>query len=145
VAPSSPSTTIAALNASTGTTTLVLVVTLIALGLAMVLTAVWLVRATRSDPPALAPLETLGTRRWRRAGADHRAVLLADARPAGAPDPAPTVPYGDDEPSPAPVVADAEPEPEAAAAAEREPEPRPAVDAEAPEVEEQAVATPESS
>ncbi len=91
------STTIATLHASTGSTTLVLVVLLSALGVTMVLTAVWLVRVTRSDAPALAPLEAMGTRRWARADQDRRTALLADARPAGAFPPSPIVPYGDDE------------------------------------------------
>ena len=93
-APPTP-TTLATLHASTGSTTLVLVVVLIALGLAMVLTAVWLVRATRSDTPALAPLEAMGTRRWTRADAERRTAVLDGARPKGALGPAPVVPYGE--------------------------------------------------
>jgi hypothetical protein len=91
------------LQGSTGTTTLVLVVMLVALGVAMVLTAVWLVHATRNEPPALAPLEAMGTRRWVRADADRRTEVLAAARPNGALGPAPTVPYGDEPEAPAPV------------------------------------------
>jgi hypothetical protein len=160
-APSSP-TILAALHASTATTTLVLVVLLVALGVAMVLTAVWLVRATRSDAPALAPVEAMGSRRWRRAGADRRATLLSAARPDGAPDPAPTVPYGDD-PEVAPVApvapaaaAESAPVPNAGPVTAPEPEPEPTVDegsadgtgpepGSGPEHEEQPVATPESS
>lgn len=142
-APPTPS-TIATLTASTGTTTLVLVVLLIALGGAMVLTAVWLVRTTRSDAPALAPLEAMGTRRWSRADPDRRSALVASARPEGAPDPAPTVPYGDqaeptDEPELAPVGAtEAEPEPAA-------PEPVAESEADAEAEVDEPVTAPESS
>ena len=77
------------MTGSTGTTTLVLVVLLVALGLAMVATAVWLVRTTRSDAPALGPLEAMSSRRWARGDADRRAADLAAARPDGALPPAP--------------------------------------------------------
>ena len=51
---------------STGSTTFVLVVLLVALGVAMLLVAVWLVRATRTDTRALGPLEVMGDRRFGR-------------------------------------------------------------------------------
>ena len=108
------STTIATLHASTGSTTLVLVVLLSALGVAMVLTAVWLVRVTRSDAPALAPLEAMGTRRWTRADEDRRTALLAGARPAGAFPPSPIVPYGDDDPEVEPAATPLASQPDAA-------------------------------
>ena len=108
------STTIATLHASTGSTTLVLVVLLSALGVTMVLTAVWLIRVTRSDAPALAPLEAMGTRRWARADEDSRTALLAGARPAGAFPPAPIVPYGDDESEAEPVATPPASQPDAA-------------------------------
>ena len=93
----------ATLVASTGTTVALLVALLVGLGVAMIAVAVWLVRSTRSDHPALAPLETMGDRSFRRASTDRRATRLAAARPPGAPDPAPIVPL-DDEPEPEPVV-----------------------------------------
>ena len=87
----------ATLVASTGTTVAVLVALLVALGAVMVAVAVWLVRSTRGDHPALAPLETMGDRSFRRASTDRRATRLSEARPPGAPPPAPIVPL-DDEP-----------------------------------------------
>jgi hypothetical protein len=80
---------------STGSTTLVLAVVLVALGLAMLVAAVWLVRATRRDLPLLGPLEVMGDRRFARRDAAGRAALLAAARPPGAPEPAPIVPIED--------------------------------------------------
>ena len=122
------STTIATLHASTGSTTLVLVVLLSALGVTMVLTAVWLVRATRSDAPALAPLEAMGTRRWTRSDEDRRTSLLAGARPAGAFPPSPIVPYGDDDPEVEPAATPVASQPDVAG------EPVEVVDAEPVEV-----------
>ena len=89
---------VAALAGSTGSTTIVLVVLLLALGVAMVLTAVWLVRSTRTDAPALAPLEVMGDRSWSKADVDDRSVKLTAVRPEGAPPPAPMIPLEDDEP-----------------------------------------------
>jgi hypothetical protein len=80
-----------ALLASTGTTTLIVVGALLVLAAAMVLVAVWLVRATRRDAAALGPLAVMGERRWRRADPPARAVALAAARPPGAPEPAPMI------------------------------------------------------
>lgn len=120
----------ATLTGSTGSTTLVLVVVLIALGAAMVMTAVWLVRSTRSDAPALGPLEVMSARRWGRGDADRRAAQLTGARPAGALPPAPMVPF-DADPEPAAPPGD-EPESEAAPAPEAEGSPEPAP-AEAPD------------
>lgn len=92
-----------ALVGSTGSTTLLLVVVLLALGAAMIALAVWLVRATRSDPVALGPLEVMGDRHWRRSDLDGRRSTLERARPEGAPPPAPIVP----------LEPEAEPEPDA--------------------------------
>jgi hypothetical protein len=64
---------------------------------------VWLVRSTRSDHPALGPLETMGDRSFRQASTDRQATRLAASRPPCAPDPAPIVPL-DDEPEPVPTV-----------------------------------------
>jgi hypothetical protein len=139
------STTIGTLHASTGSTTLVLVVLLSALGVTMVLTAIWLVRVTRSDAPALAPLEAMGTRRWARADHDRRTALLTDARPAGAFAPAPIVPYGDVEPEAAPLASAAASHP-AADEPVTEAADAPVVDRRDPTSEvEQTVAAPESS
>ena len=87
------------LAGSTGSTTFVLVVLLIALGVAMIVVAVWLVRATRSDAPALAPLEVMGDRGFSRAGHDDRDAKLTAVRPEGAPPPAPMIPYDEDDAS----------------------------------------------
>jgi hypothetical protein len=79
----------APLLGSTGTTTFVLAALLVALGVAMLVTTVWLVRATRTDARALGPLEVMGDRRWHRSDADRRTRSLDAARPPGAPPPAP--------------------------------------------------------
>jgi hypothetical protein len=76
------------MSASTGTTVTVLVAVLLVLGAAMIGVAVWLIRATRSDPPALGPLEVMGARQWRRGDADRRRTKLDTARPPGAAPPA---------------------------------------------------------
>ena len=65
---------------STGSTTFVLVVLLVALGVAMLLVAVWLVRATRTDTPALGPLEVMGDRRFGRRDEAARVAILTGAR-----------------------------------------------------------------
>jgi hypothetical protein len=98
---------------STGSTTFVLAALLVALGLTMVVAAVWLVRATRTDVPALGPLEVLGDRRFARRDDAARAAALAAARPQGALDPAPMVEIEDVD-----AVRGREPEP----APEREPD-----------------------
>jgi hypothetical protein len=88
---------VAGLTGSTGSTTLVLVVLLVALGLGMVAVAVWLVRSTRRDAPALAPLEVMGDRGFARAGPDDRDAKLTSARPDGAAPPAPMIPDDPDD------------------------------------------------
>jgi hypothetical protein len=122
------------LLASTGTTTLIVVGALLVLAAAMVLVAVWLVRATRRDAAALGPLEVMGERRWRRADPPARAAALAAARPAGAPEPAPMIDVEFIEPaavdlSPSEPPPDAgwepEPEPDAAPPAPDAPPPAP--------------------
>jgi len=57
---------------------------LVALGLALVMIAVWLWRTTRPDPELLAPLELMGERKWRRADPVAQRRRLDDARPDGA-------------------------------------------------------------
>jgi hypothetical protein len=106
VAPPHPN---AASLASTGTTTFLVVAALLVVAVLMVAMAVWLIRATRRDPPALAPLERMGDRSWRKAGAEARAASLAAARPPGAVPPAPMIEF----------------EPVAESAAEPDPEPAP--------------------
>ena len=123
--------------ASTGTTVAVLVALLVALGVAMVAVAIWLVRSTRTDHPALAPLETMGDRSFRRASTDRRATRLSAARPPGAPQPAPTVPL-DDEPEPEPVAAA---EPSDAAGDSVEPADEPAAAAKCEPTEQESAAT----
>ncbi len=95
-------TQLAALVGSTTSTTIVLVAALVLVGLVMIGVAIWLVRSTRRDSPALAPLEVMGERRWRRSDDVARAGALTEARPDGAPPPAPTVPFDapSDQPSP---------------------------------------------
>ncbi len=99
----------APLLGSTGTTTFVLVTLLVALGVAMIVTTVWLVRATRTDVPALGPLEVMGDRRWHRADAERRSRSLDGARPSGALPPAPildaeTEPISDEPPPASPPL-----------------------------------------
>jgi hypothetical protein len=92
-----------ALAGSTGSTMVVLIALLIALGVAMVAVAFWLVRSTRTDAPALAPLEVMGDRGFSKADGDARTTRLTSVRPQGAPPPAPMLPYDDgDEPVSAP-------------------------------------------
>ena len=100
---------VGAVIASTGTTVAVLVAILVLLGLAMIAVALWLVRSTRTDPAALAPLEVMGDRRWRKGDADARQANLETARPPGAPAPTPMVPLD--------VAAPAESRPHSAGAA----------------------------
>ena len=78
--------------ASTATITLLLVAALLAIAATMVVLAVWLIRTTRTDPPALGPLEVMGDRSWRRADGDRRTETLAGVRPPGSSLPAPMVP-----------------------------------------------------
>ncbi len=80
------------LIASTGTTVAVLVTLLAVIGLAMIAVAIWLVRSTRTDPVALAPLEVMGERRFRKGDDDRRQAHLDTARPPGAPPLTPMVP-----------------------------------------------------
>lgn len=91
---------------STGSTTIVLAALLVALGIAMIVAAAWLVRATRTDVPALAPLEVMGARRFARRDTAARAAALAGVRPEGALGPAPMVEIDE---SPADVGAAPEP------------------------------------
>ncbi len=57
---------------------------LVAMGLALVMLAVWLHRTTRPDPELLAPLEVMGERRWRRGDPVWQRRRLDEVRPRGA-------------------------------------------------------------
>jgi len=85
---------------STGSTTIVLAALLVLVGIAMICTAVWLVRATRTDSRSLGPLEVMGDRSWRRRDAASRSRTLDAARPEGAPPPAPILERDPDDPPP---------------------------------------------
>jgi hypothetical protein len=83
---------IVALTAAVGTvgdpegtrTVTSLIALLVALGLGLVMLAVWLHRSTRPDPELLAPLEAMGDRKWRRADPVWQRRHLDALRPAGA-------------------------------------------------------------
>ncbi|MEZ5248021.1 MAG: hypothetical protein R2713_02045 [Ilumatobacteraceae bacterium] len=57
---------------------------LVVLGLALLLFTIRWWRGTRPEPPALAPLEVMGERRWKSAQRSERARLLDTFRPEGA-------------------------------------------------------------
>ena len=58
-----------------------IIIGLVALGVALIVLTVWVVRTTRVDDEALVGLEEMGSRRWRRAQDDERRRLLDEARP----------------------------------------------------------------
>ena len=117
---------------STGSTTIVLASLLVVIGIAMICTAVWLVRATRSDSRALGPLEVMGDRSWRRRDADARSRTLDAARPDDAPPPAPILARDPDDPPPMATVPPPAAEETVEPALAPEPEPVDAVDETAP-------------
>ena len=61
-----------------------LIALLVALGLALVMVAVWLFRTTRPDHELLAPLEVMGERQWRRLDPVGQRRRLDELRPDGA-------------------------------------------------------------
>jgi len=61
-----------------------IIVLLVALGVALILLAVWIYRSTRPDPELLAPLEVMGERSWRRGDPVWQRRRLDELRPAGA-------------------------------------------------------------
>lgn len=68
-----------------GTRTVTAIVALLlVLGLGLIMLTVWLFRMTRPDPEVLAPLETMGERKWRRADPVWQRRRLDAVRPAGA-------------------------------------------------------------
>lgn len=84
-----PSETTTAILASIGDpegtrTISAIVALLIALGVALLLIAVWVYRTTRPDPELLAPLEAMGERKWRRGDPVWQRRRLDELRPEGA-------------------------------------------------------------
>lgn len=61
-----------------------IVALLVAAGIALLVLARWLIRATRPDRELLAPLEVMGDRSWRRADPVWQRRLLHSVRPADA-------------------------------------------------------------
>ena len=61
-----------------------LIALLVALGLALVMVAVWLFKTTRPDPDLLAPLEAMGERNWQRLDPVGQRRRLDELRPDGA-------------------------------------------------------------
>lgn len=61
-----------------------IVALLIAIGLALVMIAIWLYKTTRPDPDLLAPLEMMGERKWRRSDPVWQRRRLDGLRPEGA-------------------------------------------------------------
>lgn len=59
-------------------------IALVLIGVALVVLAVWLFRATRPDPQLLAPLEQMERRGWRRLDPQDRRRALDEVRPPGA-------------------------------------------------------------
>jgi len=110
----------------------VLATLLVVIGIAMICTAVWLVRATRSDSRSLGPLEVMGDRSWRRRDADARSRALDAARPDDAPPPAPILARDPDDPPPMATVPAPAAEETVEPAPAPEPEPVDAVDETAP-------------
>lgn len=75
-----------------GTRTITSIVALlVAIGLALLLLAVWVFRRTRPDPELLAPLEAMGERGWRRGDPVWQRRRLDELRPHGARPLAPSV------------------------------------------------------
>lgn len=68
-----------------------LIALLVAMGLALVMVAIWLFKTTRPDPELLAPLEVMGERKWRRLDPVGQRRRLDDLRPDGADPIAPSV------------------------------------------------------
>lgn len=77
--------TLAEIGDPDGTRTVTsIVVLLVAIGLALLLLAVWIFRTTRPDPELLAPLEAMGERSWRRGDPVWQRRRLDALRPKGA-------------------------------------------------------------
>jgi hypothetical protein len=77
--------TLTAIGDPDGTRTVTSIVALlVAIGLALLLLAVWIFRRTRPDPELLAPLEAMGERSWRRGDPVWQRRRLDELRPRGA-------------------------------------------------------------
>ncbi|MEO6653878.1 MAG: hypothetical protein ABIP17_14615 [Ilumatobacteraceae bacterium] len=84
-ATTSPVHMLATIGDPDGTRTITsLVALLVALGLALVMVAIWLFKTTRPDPALLAPLEAMGERNWRRLDPVGQRRRLDALRPADA-------------------------------------------------------------
>lgn len=84
--------TLATIGDPDGTRTVTSIVALlVALGLGLLLLAVWIFRTTRPDPELLAPLEVMGERAWRRGDPVWQRRRLDELRPAAAKPLAPSV------------------------------------------------------
>ena len=76
---------LAAVGDPDGTRTVTSIVALlVALGVALVMMAIWLFKSTRPDPELLAPLEVMGERKWRRGDPVWQRRRLDAIRPDGA-------------------------------------------------------------
>jgi hypothetical protein len=85
LATSGPAAVVASVGDPDGTRTLTSIVALlIALGVALIMIAIWLWKTTRPDPELLAPLEAMGERQWRRADPVWQRRRLDELRPDGA-------------------------------------------------------------
>jgi hypothetical protein len=60
------------------------IIGLVAIGVALILLGVWLIRQTRWDPPVLAPLERMGDSSWRKRDPATQRRILDEVRPEGA-------------------------------------------------------------
>lgn len=91
-APVASSTLLASVGDPDGSRALTsIIVLLVAMGVALVMVAVWLFRTTRPDPELLAPLEAMGGRKWRRNDPVWQRRRLDALRPPGAEPLAPSV------------------------------------------------------
>lgn len=76
---------VATIGDPAGTRTVTAIVALlVALGLALLMVAVWMFRRTRPDPELLAPLEAMGERKWLRRDPVWQRRRLDELRPNGA-------------------------------------------------------------
>lgn len=84
--------TVANIGDPDGTRTVTSIVALlVAMGLGLLLLAVWIFRSTRPDHELLAPLEVMGERSWRRGDPVWQRRRLDELRPDGAKPLAPSV------------------------------------------------------
>lgn len=76
---------VAAIGDPDGTRTVTSIIALlVAIGIALLLVALWMYRRTRPDPELLAPLEVMGERSWRRGDPVWQRRRLDELRPRGA-------------------------------------------------------------